>query len=143
MAAENKIKIRKKKMTKSDPPTIAVMFVEQTVGGILAKRLQEVEDRLADMTGYRVRITEMSGSQLCRILPNTNPWGNQDCQRGDCFTCSQSGENLEDCKGRNLLYETMCELCNKDVLEGQQKPGSKWKEFKTMVEVYVGAYMNG
>ena len=57
VAAENKIKIRKKKMTKSDPPTIAVMFVEQTVGGMLAKRLQEVEDRLA---GYRVRISAMS-----------------------------------------------------------------------------------
>ena len=134
----NNIKIIKKKMTKPDPPTIAVMFVDQTVGGVLAKRLQEVEDRLAEMTGYRVRITEMSGSQLCRMLPSTNPWGNQDCQRGDCFTCSQSGENQEDCQGRNLLYETMCELCNKEVVEGQQKPGSKWKEFKTMVGVYVG-----
>ena len=130
---------RKRKLkTKPDPPTIAVMFVDQTVGGVLAKMLQEVEDRLADITGYRVRITEMSGSKLCRILSNTNPWGNRDCERKDCYTCSQSGERLENCKGRNLLYETMCELCNKEVLDGQQKQGSKWKEFKTMIGVYVG-----
>ena len=129
---------KRKKKTKPDPLTIAVMFVEQTVGGVLAKRLQEVEDRLAEMTGYRVKVVEMSGSQLCRILPNTNPWGSRDCQRMDCFHCSQPGDKLEDCKGRNVLYETMCELCSKEVLEGQKKPMSKWKEFKVMAGVYVG-----
>ena len=62
-----------KEKTNPDPPTISVMFVDQTVGGTLARLLQETEDRLAKITGYRVRITETSGSQLCRILPNTNP----------------------------------------------------------------------
>ena len=59
------------------------MFVDQTVGGVLAKRLQMAEDRLAKITGYRVRITETSGSQLRRILPNTNPW--MDCMRPSCY----------------------------------------------------------
>ena len=94
------------KTSKPDPPTISVMFVDQTVGGVLAKMLQEVEDRLASITGYRVRITETSGSQLCRILPNTNPWGTKDCERGNCYTCSQSGEKMEDCKRRNILCVT-------------------------------------
>ena len=53
--------------------TVAVMFVDQTVGGLLAKRLQEVEDRISRYTGYRIRIVESSGTQLCRMLPNTNP----------------------------------------------------------------------
>ena len=100
------------KKSRPDPPTISVMFVEQTVGGVLAKRLKEVEDRLAAITGYRVRITETSGSQLCRILPNTNPWGQGDCERVECYTCSQSGERLEDCKKRNILYESVCLVCN-------------------------------
>ena len=124
------------KKSKPDPPTISVMFVEQTVGGVLAKRLQEVEDRLAAITGYRVRITETSGSQLCRILPNTNPWGQGDCERVECYTCSQSGERLEDCKKRNILYESVCLVCNKEDTGGKFK--SKWEEFKKMKGIYVG-----
>jgi Uri superfamily endonuclease len=112
------------------------MFVDQTVGGVLAKRLQETEDRLADITGYRVRISETSGSQLCRLLPNTNPWSGQDCLRLDCYTCGQQGEKFEDCKTRNVLYESVCVLCNKEVLE--KKNLSKWDEFRDMVGVYVG-----
>ena len=56
------------------PPTIGVMFVDQTPGGVLAKKLQEVEDRLAKASGYRIRMVELSGPQLSRLLPNTNPW---------------------------------------------------------------------
>ena len=82
------------------------------------------------------------GTDILNILscphPGHHPWGNQDCQRKDCFPCSPPGERLEDCKGRNILYETMCELCNKEVLDGKQKPRSKWDEFKAMVGVYVG-----
>ena len=70
-----------------EPPTITVMFVDQTVGGELAKRLQAAEDRMALMTGYRVRVSETSGSQLCRILPNTNPWSGSHCGRANCYTC--------------------------------------------------------
>ena len=53
--------------------TVTVMFVDQTVGGMLAKRLQKAEDAIAEMVGYRVRMVETSGTQLCRLLPNTNP----------------------------------------------------------------------
>ena len=95
-----------------DPETITVMVVERTPGGILAKRLQKVEDRLSKITGYRVRVTKMAGTQLCRILPNTNPWRGMDCQREDSYPCSQGGEELQDCKKRNILYENICQLCN-------------------------------
>ena len=81
---------------KPDPPTITVLFVDQTPGGELAKRLQKVEDRLSLITGYRVRVTETAGSQLCRILPNTNPWKGLDCMRNDCYPCSHGGGKLQD-----------------------------------------------
>ena len=63
------------------PPTIGVMFVDQTPGGVLAKKLQEVEDRLATASGYRIRMVELSGTQLGRLLPNTNPWSVMNCGR--------------------------------------------------------------
>ena len=118
--AENKLKkdLRREKKNqykdkkKELPDTIGVMFVDQTVGGWLAKRLQEVEDRLSRSTGYRIRIVELSGSKLCHLLPNTNPWAEQDCGRNNCAPCRQGGERLEQCKRRNILYESECALCN-------------------------------
>ena len=37
-------------------PTISVLFVEQTPGGALAKRLQEAETEIGKKTGYKIRI---------------------------------------------------------------------------------------
>ena len=49
------------------PPTI----------GVLAKKLHEVEERLAKASGYRIRMVVLSGTQLQGLLPNTNPWSGQ------------------------------------------------------------------
>ena len=68
----------KPKLGNKDPPTIWVMLVDQAMGGVLVKRLQEVEDRLAGVTGYRIRMLESAGTQLRRLLPNTNPWAGGD-----------------------------------------------------------------
>ena len=81
------------------------------MGGVLAKRLQEAEDRIAKYCKYRIRMVETSGTQLCRLLPNTNPWSGMDCGRSSCFTCQQGDENLLECKRRNLVYESTCTVC--------------------------------
>merc|ERR1711940_126175 len=60
---------------------ISVMFVDNTAGGLLTKRLQAEEIKLGKMTGYRVRMAESAGMPLSRLLPSTNPWGNRDCER--------------------------------------------------------------
>ena len=99
--------------TKTPPLTISVLFVDQTVGGELAKRLQQVEDRLADVTGYRIRISETSGTQLCRLLPSTNPWGQRDYECQGCYTCSQGEEDIMNCRVRNVLYKSACVVCDK------------------------------
>jgi hypothetical protein len=116
-----------------EPETIAVVFVEHTVNGELAKRLQKAEDEMARMTGFRIRVTEMAGSQLRRILPNTNPWQGQDCLRQGCVPCGQGGERLEDCRRRNILYESSCMECNEK--ETLYKKGAKLSD---CVGVYVG-----
>ena len=72
---------RGKKLSRKMPPTVSVMFVEQTPGGQLAKLLQAAEDEMAAKTGYRIRVTEMSGSKLCHVMPNTNPWSGMMCGR--------------------------------------------------------------
>ena len=64
-----------------DLHTIGVKFLDQTMGRILAKRLQEAEDRMAKVTGYRIRMMESEQTQLRRLLPNTNPWSGSNCGR--------------------------------------------------------------
>ena len=70
----NQLKLKGKGVKDIEPETISVIFVEYIANGELAKRLQKVEDEMTKTTGFRIRVTEMAGSQLRRILPNTNPW---------------------------------------------------------------------
>ena len=44
-------KKQRPKLGNKDPPTIGVMFVDQMMGCVLVKRLQEVEDRFVGVTG--------------------------------------------------------------------------------------------
>ena len=132
--------ISDRKHVGKDMETVAVMFVDQTVGGLLAKRLQEAEDRISMFTGYRIRMVESSGTQLCRMLPNTNPWSGMDCTRTDCVPCGQGDEVLLDCKRRNLLYESVCWICEKEEQSGKKVP-SDGKVSRTISKhggVYVG-----
>ena len=126
---QNNIKIKGKQIT---PPTIGVMFIDQTPGGVLAKKLQEVEDRLATASGYRIRMVELSRTQLQRLLPNTNPWSGHNC----CYTCDQGGEVLQDCKRRNILYKSSCVTCNAEVEKRQKKESAK--DLNEKKGVYVG-----
>ena len=133
MKKEDRKKFQKPKK-KPDPPSITVLFVDQTPGGELAKKLQKIEDRLSLITGYRVRVTETAGSQLCRILPNTNPWKGLDCMRADCYPCSQGGEKLQDCKKRNIVYESSCLECNPE----EENKSRKSNKLSGCEGIYVG-----
>ena len=66
------------------------------------------------VTGYNIRVAEMAGMALSRLLPSTNPWGAGDCGREDCPVCNQGDEKNENCKKRNILYESSCRLCQVD-----------------------------
>ena len=63
----------KKQKSVQEIETLAVLFVDQTKGGALQKAIQAAEDNIALMVGYRVRVVETSGTQLCRLFPYTNP----------------------------------------------------------------------
>ena len=80
------------------PPTIGVMFIDQTPGGVLAKKLQEVEDRLSKASGCRIRMVVLSETQLKRLLPDTNPWSGQNCGRMNCYTLIKSENSSKTAK---------------------------------------------
>ena len=107
--------IRKSKSTTplQDSP-ISVLFIDNTKGGNLAKIFRQEEKRLGNMTGYNIRVAEMAGMALSRLLPSTNPWGAGDCEREDCPVCNQGDEKQQNCKKRNILYESSCKICQVD-----------------------------
>ena len=114
------------------------MFVDNTSGGELAKRMQAAEDELGEATGYRIKIAESAGSALGVLLPSTNPWGPNDCERADCIICKQGDERRMDCKRRNVSNENRCEICNKDQPDGKRKKPSTVTSLKDGKGIYVG-----
>ena len=58
--------------------------MEQTMKGMLAKLLQDMEDRIVNTIGFRNRMVELRGSKLCQILLITNPLTGKDCCRKEC-----------------------------------------------------------
>jgi hypothetical protein len=90
------------------------------------------------MTGYRIRIEETSGSKLCHTLPNTNPWAGALCGRDKCYPCGQGEERIEDCKRRNILYESSCGLCKMASMEESKKKHTNKKQDLSRLGVYVG-----
>ena len=63
------------------------------------------------MTGYNIRVAEMA---LSRLLPSTNRWGAGDCGRDDFPVCNQGDEKQQNCKKRNILYESSFKICQVD-----------------------------
>ena len=51
---------------------ISVIFIDNTKGGNLAKLFRQEERRLGNITGYNIRVAEMAGMALSRLLPGTN-----------------------------------------------------------------------
>ena len=77
--------------------TRSVLFVEQSRGGELAKRLREVERRANKIVGYKTKIVEGVGNKLKDLLPNANPWKGSHCGREKCIPCNQPTEQKQDC----------------------------------------------
>ena len=94
------------------PPQIkSVLFVPRTEGGELLQRLREEERKLADISGYRVKLVERPGTQISRILCQRNPWAGDDCGRPDCLVCGDGEEGGGDCRRRNITYINTCITC--------------------------------
>ena len=91
------------------------MFVPFTRHSDLATRLRENEERMATMTGYKMKIVEKGGTKLVDILTKSNPWAGEDCQRERCLLCETKQitgkKNTQDCRKRNCVYETKCLKC--------------------------------
>ena len=114
-------KISKGKEKKS---ASTVMFVPWTAKGKLANKLKEREDRLAELTEFRIKFQEEGGTPLWLMFPTSLVEG-QECGRADCRTCKQNDERKVDCFASSVVYQSSCEICHPP---GREKESAKKKE---------------
>jgi hypothetical protein len=88
-----------------------VIFVPSTKGSVLLKSLKDDEDRMAEITGFKVRYQEAGGSALTNSF-NKNLGQGQHCGRSGCPPCDGSEEKRGNCRAKNIVYESKCVLCN-------------------------------
>ena len=68
-----------------------------------------LKDRLAALTGFRVKYAEAGGVPLWRQF-STKLGDDQGCGREACVTCSQEDAVKVTCFARGIVYESACEL---------------------------------
>ena len=112
-----------------DKSAATVVFVPSTNGSLLLKTLKEDEERMAALTGFKIKYQEAGGSVLCNAFCKDLGKG-QHCMRKDCPPCNGS-DKRENCRSKNLVYKSKCKICNprssrqEEDHHGVQPSGSK------------------
>jgi hypothetical protein len=115
----------------------SVMFVPSMKGGILLKKLKEKEQELSKLTGFKIKYVEMGGAKLGNSF-STNLCKGMHCQKVSGGPCNINGEKREDCRSRNITYESVCRICNKeDMKEEKEKERSKPSQEEGRKRVYI------
>ena len=131
-------KTGKRAKPKSSAGNATVVFVPSTRGSILLQSLKVEEDRMAELTGFRVKYQEAGGSILANAF-SKNLGSGQTCGRANCPPCIES-EGKVDCKARSIVYESKCLVCNPttspDEENGEYQPSGRTNTSRE--GIYVG-----
>ena len=87
--------------------------MEQTREGELSRRLRDLMQRLAPIMEFSIKIVERAGGALKNRFPRAGLWEGMKCGRESCITCNQGAEFLVPCTRKSLVYENICNICNK------------------------------
>ena len=81
---------------------------------------------MSEITGFKIRFQEAGGSQL-RNKFNTDLGKGKHCGTKDCHPCDVDGDSRQNCRNRNIVYESTCLLCNPTECSDQkeEKVGSR------------------
>ena len=111
--------------------TRAVLFIEQTPHGELARLVKDLLHRLEPMLGFKLRVVERTGSTMKSLL--SQPQGRR-CDREHCITCNQTCEDTPDCTRTGVVYENVCLKCN----PGAGRKGELKRVMEGAPSLYVG-----
>ena len=93
--------------------------------------LKEKEEEMARLTKFRIRFQEAGGIKLGQLF-STNLGAGGPCGRLDCQPCESRDEKRPNCKAQSILYESKCNICNKDETSSRQEEKGQRKG------IYIG-----
>ena len=88
--------------------TTSALFVPPTMGGRLHKALEEEEEELSRISGWKVKIVEKSGFPLAMLLKPKFPMINGCVLGNECQLCENDGVG---CERKNVVYSAECMTC--------------------------------
>jgi hypothetical protein len=84
---------------------------------------KDAELEMSNITRFRVRYQEAGGIQLARLF-STDLEKGQPCGREECQPCGRlDDEKIPNCKQASILYESSCQICNKDTKGKEEASG--------------------
>ena len=95
-----------------DLNTRAVLFLDQTPHGELARRVKELLLRLEPSMGFKLRVVERTGRSIKSLLSQSSCSNGSICGRSSCITCNQDCEDVPNCTKTSIVYENVCTECN-------------------------------
>ena len=126
------------KKPNQNPKIKAVMFVPYTPFSELAKRLRQAEEKLEEITGFRLKIVERAGLKMEDVLHSSNPWRGEDCGRPGCLLCKTKQitgkQKTQCCRKRSLVYEVWCIECSERMEKEIEKMDLSEEEKKRKIE---------
>ena len=94
-------------------PYDSVLFVPATQDSSLAKTLKQHEEMNNQGRSSRIRIVEVAGKSIKKVLAPNYPWPTSKCSDPQCFPCSSSvGPPKISCRVPGILYRIICSLCD-------------------------------
>ena len=103
-----------------------ILQVPSTHGSTLLNNLVSAEQQLATMSGYNVKLVEMSGIQLARIFQRV--YSPHKCHWLECPVCKEhTAKGASRCRNSNIVYEGVCIECLDEVQRGVRKKGAVGK----------------
>ena len=114
-----------------------VIFVPNTKGGTLVRKLREREEVMKELTGFGIKFHEAGGSQLRNSFSLELKKGKH-CGR-ECPPCTTNGDKGENCRKRNILYKTTCRLCNPETKRMEKEEAGRegvyiWESSRSLHE---------
>ena len=80
----------------------------------MATRLKEADKKLSEITGDKLKITELGRLKLRNILHKPDPWAGQKYSNPKCLICTNPHNKTFGSPRRNIVYKSRCLTCKTD-----------------------------
>ena len=91
---------------------------------------------MAEMTGFRIKYQEAGGNVLVNSFDKDLGKGPH-CRRVPCPPCDSS-DKRENCRSKNIVYESKCRVCNPVSSQGEDSGHPSNKNSSPREGIYIG-----